>query len=87
MIDYAKVMEDAEAHAGRAAQAAERIKTRIEVGDPRSEDLKLRLLELEQTSMKAEFDRRIAAMKLSMEGKVNAIEVPAAELGVTGHGG
>ena len=87
MIDYAKAMEEAQAHADRAAQAAERIRKRIEAGDPRSEDLKLRLLELEQATATAEFDRRIAAMKLSMEGKVNAIEVPAAELGVTGHGG
>ena len=87
MIDYAKAMEEAQAHADRAAQAAERIKAKLEVGHPRSEDLKLRLLELEQTSATAEFDRRIAAMKLAAEGKVNAIEVPTAEMGVTGHGG
>ena len=86
MIDYAKAMEEAQAAADRAAQAAERIGALLEGGHPRAEDLKLRLLELEQTSAKAEFDRRIAAMKLSMEGKVNAIEVPTAELGVTGYG-
>lgn len=86
MIDYEKAMEEAAATAERAAQSVERIKKLLEAGHPRAEDLKLRLLELEQTSMKAEFDRRIAMMKLSMEGKVNAIEVPTAEMGVTGYG-
>ena len=87
MIDYAKAMEEAQAAADRAAQAAERIQGLIQKGHPRSEDLKLRLLELLMVTSQAEFDQRIAAMKLSMEGKVNAIEVPVAELGVTGHGG
>ena len=87
MIDHAKAMEEAQAHADRAAQAVERIKAKLEAGHPRSEDLKLRLLELEQATATAEFDRRIAAMKLAAEGKVNAIEVPTAELGVTSYGG
>ena len=87
MIDHAKAMEDAQAHADRAAQAVERIKGLLEGGHPRSEDLKLRLLELEQATVTADFNRRIAAMKLAAEGKVNAIEVPTAELGVTSYGG
>lgn len=87
MADLVKVAEEAMLRADRAAQAAERIKGKL-VGDhPRSEDLKLRLLELEMATAQAIFDRKIAAMKLAAAGKANLIEVPTAEMGVTGHGG
>lgn len=86
MIDHEKLIQDASVRADRAAQAAERIRGKLTDEHPRAEDLKLRLLELEMVTMQAVFDQKIAAMKLAAEGKVTAIEVPTAEMGVTGYG-